>query len=118
MEGVAERVDDGHGRPSRQIVDGLLCEHAGDDPIDPAIQIAGDVLQWLADADGAIDKDGGSAELRDGEFKSESGAEGGFFEKEGDGFAVENVSEGAGSALDFAGEVEEVDELVGGEVEI
>src|SRR4051812_42966859 len=77
---VAQGVDDGDARPGGEPFDGSLEEDAGDDAVDPAIEIAGDVFEGFADADGAFDEDAAAAELLDGELESELGAEAGFFE--------------------------------------
>ena len=67
--GVGEGVDDGDTGPFRQLFDGGLGEDAGDDAMDPAVEIAGDILERLADADGALAKDRRAAEFADGDSK-------------------------------------------------
>ena len=53
MKTIAQRVDHRHARPVRQIVDGVLRKDARDDGVGPAVQVARDILQRLAVADGA-----------------------------------------------------------------
>src|SRR5438105_7709864 len=96
---VAERVDDGDARPRGESFDGGLEEDAGDDSVDPAIQVAGDIFERLADADGSFDEDVAAAELLHGEFKGELGAEAWLFEKERKIFAVERAGEIGGGGF-------------------
>jgi hypothetical protein len=47
----------------------VLREGAGHNGIDPAIQVAGDILEGLAGADGAFAEDGIAAELLNGKLE-------------------------------------------------
>ena len=51
---VAEGVDDGHARPFGEAIHGALQEDACHQPIDPAIQIAGDILQRFTNEQRAL----------------------------------------------------------------
>ena len=79
--------------------DGALQEDAGDEAIDPAVEIAGDILEGLADADGAFEEDRAAAHLLHGEFEGELGAERGLFEEHADVLAVEGVGVVGGAKL-------------------
>ena len=59
-----------------------------------------------------------AAQLLDGEFERELGAQRRLFEEQGDGFAREGAGVVAGRALDVGGEIEEVEQFVVGEIEI
>src|SRR5262249_55983008 len=85
---VAEGVDDRDARPLGEAFDGGLEEDAGDDSVDAAVQIAGDILERFADPDGAFDEDAAAAELLDGQLEGELGAKTGLFEEKGDVLAV------------------------------
>jgi hypothetical protein len=56
MVEVAEGIDDGYARPLGETIDSALEEDACDEAIDPAVEVAGDILEGLADADGAFEK--------------------------------------------------------------
>ena len=86
--------------------------------MDPAVEVAGDILDGLAGADGTFGEDGIAAELFDGEFEGEAGAEGSFFKEQGDGFAGEGMRLVAGRLLDIEGGIEEAGEFVVGDVEV
>ena len=101
-----------------EAIDGALQEDAGDDAVDPAVEIAGDVFERFADADGAFQEDRSAAHLLHGEFEGELGAERGLFEEHAEVLAVQGVGVVAGRVFDFGGEIEEVEEFVVGEVEI
>ena len=72
---VAECIDDGDLGPRGEFVNGGLQEGAGDDGVGPAVEIAGDVLNRFAIADGADGDNGVAAELLDGELEGEARAE-------------------------------------------
>src|SRR5579859_2229438 len=97
MEAVAERVDHRDARPVRQIVDGLLRKYARDDGVGPAVEIAGDVFQRLAIADGAGGEYGITAELLDREFKRKASAERRLFKQKRDVAARESLRKTAGT---------------------
>ena len=101
-----------------EAIDGTLQEDAGDQAIDPAIEVAGDVLQGLADADRAFEEDRSAAHLLHGKFEGELGAKRGLFEEHADVFSLEGMRVVGGRGLHFGGEVEQVEEFVVREVEI
>ncbi len=118
MVEVAEGVDHRHTRPLRQAIDRALQEHAGDQAIHPAVQVAGDILQGLANADRAFQEHAPAAHLLHGELEGELGAQRGLFEKHTEVLAVQGVRVVAGGSFHFCGKVEKVKEFVVGEVEI
>ena len=101
-----------------QAFDGALQEDAGDEAVDPAVEVARHIFQRLADADGAFEEDGSAAHLLHGEFEGELGAERGLLEQHAEVLAVERMRVGGGRFFDFGGEIEEIEEFVVREVEI
>ena len=59
---------------SIEVLDRLLGEDACDEAVVPALEVAGDVLEGLADADGSFEKRRVAAELFHGDFEGELGA--------------------------------------------
>ena len=104
--------------PLRQVVHRLLREHAGHQAVEPAVQVAGHVLEGLAHADGPFQKSGVAAKLFDGLLEGELGAQRRFFEKENDGFPCENLRVGGRRALHLGGEVQQQQDFVVGEIEV
>ncbi len=102
----------------REVFDRLLREGAGHDGIDPAIEVAGNVFDRLAGADGAVAENGIAAELFDGQLEGHVRAQRGLFEEQRDGCSSERAGVIAGGVFDVEREVQEVGELVVGEVEI
>ena len=82
MIAVTERIDHRHVRPLGQFLNGRLREHARHDALRPALQIAGDVLDRLALANGAGVIDGIAAQLLDGELEGEPRAQRWLFEQQ------------------------------------
>jgi hypothetical protein len=118
MVQVAQRVDDRHGRPARQFLDGVLREGAGHDGVHPAVQVAGDILDRLARADGSFGENRIAAELLDGQLEGEAGAQGSFFEEQADVLAVERAGIVARRLLHIERDVEQGGQFVVGEVEV
>src|SRR5471032_1151494 len=48
MVKIAQGVDDGHAGPLRQAFHRRVQKDAGDDGVDPAIQVSGDIFERLA----------------------------------------------------------------------
>jgi hypothetical protein len=90
-------------------LDGGLFEDAGDDPVHPAVEVAGDVLERLTDADRPIDEERAAAQLLDSQLERQPGAQRGLFEQQGDGLAVERAGIIARRALDLGSEIEEME---------
>ena len=63
-----------------QVFHGAMQEDAGHDPVYPPVQIARDIFERLADADGAIHENRVAAQLPDGQFEREARAQGRLFE--------------------------------------
>ncbi len=75
--------------------------------VGPAVQIARDVLQRLAIADGADAQDGIAAELLDGQLEGEAGAQGRLFEQQRDVSAGQSRGETAGIRLQLLSEIQQ-----------
>ena len=88
---VAQRVDDRNIRPLGQLVDGALEEDPGHDALGPAVEIARHIFDRLAVADQPGDRDGIAAELLDGEFEGQTGAQRRLFEQQAQVTATQRV---------------------------
>ena len=75
MPHVAQRIDDRHGRPPRQIIHSLLEECSRHNSGNPAIQIPRHVFQWFADADRPVVQNGESAQLLNRQLKGNARAQ-------------------------------------------
>ena len=106
---VAQGVDHRHRRPCSQPLDGALFEDAGDDAIHPAVEVARDILERLADADRPIDEERIAAQLLDRQLERQPRAQRGFFKQQGDGLPIERAGIIARRLLDLGGEIEEVE---------
>jgi len=118
MVQIAQGVDDRNGGPVGQLLDGGLRKGARDDGLYPAIQIAGYILDWLTGADRAFAEDRVAAELFDGQFEGEAGAQGSLLEEQPDILAGEGPGILARRLFHIERDIEQTGELVVGEVEI
>ena len=82
MEFIAQRVNHRHARPVGQLFDGPLRKRARDNGVRPALQIAGNVFDWLAIADRARVQDRVSTELLDGKLEGHARPQRRFFEEQ------------------------------------
>jgi len=115
---IAEGVDDRDTGPAGEFFDRVLGEDSGDDAVGPTVEVAGDIGEGLAVPDRADLGDGATAELLDGEVKSEASAEGWFLEQQAEVATAEGLGEVGGAALDLFGEGEEAGEFFERKVEV
>src|SRR6185295_18783628 len=101
MIAVTERIDHRHVRPLRELFNGRLFEYARHDALRPALQIAGDVLDRLALANGASIIDGVAAQLLDREFESEPRPQRRLFEQQAQVTSREGFGKARRRALDL-----------------
>ena len=116
---VRERVDDGDARVGGHLRDGVVRVGAQDDDVDPALDVAGDVGDGLALAEGRvglIDEDGVAAHGVDAGLKAEAGAQAGFLKHEDHLLGVEGMAVLARVALDVVAELEDGADFGAGEI--
>ena len=93
---VRERVDDGHVGVRGHLGDGVVREGAEDDDVHPALEVAGDVGDGLALAEGSVglvDEDGVAADGVHRGLEGEARAQRGLFEEHDHLLGVERVAE-------------------------
>ena len=116
---VGERVDDGDARVGGHLGDGVVGVGAQHDDIDPALDVAGDVGDGLALAQGRvglIDEDGVAAHGVDAGLKAEARAQAGLLKHEHHLLGVEGVAILARIALDVVAELEDGADFGAGEI--
>ncbi len=116
---VAEGVDDGDARVLRHFCDGLVGVSAQHDDLDPALDVARDVGQGFALAEGRlglVDEERGAAEGVHRRLEGEARAQGGLLEEHDHLLRVERPAIRGGVGLDVVGEREHAGQLGGGEV--
>src|SRR5262249_54559473 len=89
---VREAVDHRHPRAAREVDDALVQEHARQDEIDPAFQVARDVARGLALAELDVarrEADCGAAELDHPDLEGHAGPQAGLLEDHGERAARE-----------------------------
>jgi len=113
MEFIRERVDDRNVRVSRQIFENFLLVDAGNDALDPAVEIAGDIGDGFACAEaglglGVVEKDDVAAHALNAHVECDASAKGRLFENEGDEFSGERGSVADRASFDVGGELQEI----------
>ena len=91
MVEVAQRVDDRHRRPLRQLFDGALRKTRATMPSTQRSRLRATSLSGSRTPIGPVDEDRVAAQLLDGQLEGQPGAQRGLFKQQGDGLAIERA---------------------------
>jgi hypothetical protein len=113
MEFVGKGVDHRNAGVGGHLFENALRVDAGDDAVDPAVEIARDIGDRFALAERGrglrvIEEDHGSAHALNADIEGDAGAERGLLENQGDEFAVQRRGVTDRAGLDIGREVKEL----------